>query len=605
MSDHDLLLVRVSAALDGEEPVALPDPLPPGAEAFRRQALELRAAARIQIAVAPPDLVAGILAELDAEAARRSAPRHRNRLAVAAAAVFLAGCLAGATIGGVFDRGVSTAVADLADDVLAAQVAVERLDVDVEISERGWDPAIPIRTFRGRLTYSAPDRLTLELDDTTDHPAGRWPRNDVLVVVDESEAWTVARLGCPIQLRPGCIVEEPLVRHVVDRVPFSSAGATVDGAPLGVALPLDLVVPTGTFVSPGVSADTSMSIDRTGGTVIVSSTVARFESLVGGLLSVGDWRAIHPTDRATVHLDAATMTLRGLTVTAADGVDRDLWARRHGYADEPGSVLIEATFSPRAPGAPTPEPPSAAPVAERSEGFDPSAPADPAPEPAWLPDGFEPYRSGRVVDGVAVGLRSYTDGRAWLVVRATGEWEEPRMFGEIDPLARPVDVPGGGRLYLDPSGMRVGLHAASGGRTVDVEVSGSIGSAALIRVASSLGVVGTALPSGWLQAPSTESLPEGALTSDRALSERVDDGVVTVLVPGPGQSGFTIVQLPGSTLDPPTSPDVVGVVVRGVAGRWDPDRGHLEWVERGWVVSVRSDGLGLAELVAVAGGLHR
>ena len=69
---------------------------------------------------------------------------------------------------------------------------------------------------------------------------------------------------------------------------------------------------------------------------------------------------------------------------------------------------------------------------------------------------------------------------------------------------------------------------------------------------------------------------------------------------GPGDRAFTLTQWRSASLVPPTGGDEMGTEVRGTAGRYSPQRGELEWVESGLAVSLRSDTLGLTDLLDVA-----
>jgi len=56
---------------------------------------------------------------------------------------------------------------------------------------------------------------------------------------------------------------------------------------------------------------------------------------------------------------------------------------------------------------------------------------------------------------------------------------------------------------------------------------------------------------------------------------------------------------------PPASSAIQSEVeVRGVVGRWIPDRNQLEWVEQGVYLSLDAAGLSLADLLAVAASLE-
>jgi hypothetical protein len=304
-----------------------------------------------------------------------------------------------------------------------------------------------------------------------------------------------------------------------------------------------------------------------------------------------------------------------VTVTAAPGEWRRAWAAGHGYLDRPGRAVLELTLSRVALNRPLeadafPPPPPRARVEDA--GFtDRQLTATAAPVPAWLPPGFRPYRAGVTggAPGVTVAVRTWTDGRAWVKVRATGNWPGGRLFGDLGQLVRPAGL-GAGMAYWSEDGSRVAVH----GRGLDLVVTGSVSGADLARVAASLPVAGRPVPAGWAEA-ATSTLPEAAaadpgLRVPRDLrgfappAVRVDGRTVTLAYAGPGSRGFLLVQAPGDRLAPPLDDDPVGVRVRGADGRWSPGRGELEWVEGHRVLTLRSGTLPLEELLTVAASLE-
>jgi len=162
-------------------------------------------------------------------------------------------------------------------------------------------------------------------------------------------------------------------------------------------------------------------------------------------------------------------------------------------------------------------------------------------------------------------------------------------------LVRRLPV-GDGVGYADPAGSVVALHAG----TLDVAVTGSVPLDVLVRVAASLPVVGEAVPTDWPQGDVLDSLPSGALRPDGALTARYEGSDLLVAVPGPGQTSAVLRQRPGTSLGAAGKADVIEVAVRGVAGRYEPRTQTIRWVEDGWVRELRSAGLSLIELVAIA-----
>ena len=73
--------------------------------------------------------------------------------------------------------------------------------------------------------------------------------------------------------------------------------------------------------------------------------------------------------------------------------------------------------------------------------------------------------------GPPVGVRSWSDGRAWLTVRATGAWPGGRLFGDLGLDVRPLDLGTAGVGYASSDGRRIGLHA---GRTVPIDAGGRL-----------------------------------------------------------------------------------------------------------------------------------
>ena len=70
-----------------------------------------------------------------------------------------------------------------------------------------------------------------------------------------------------------------------------------------------------------------------------------------------------------------------------------------------------------------------------------------------------------------------------------------------------------------------------------------------------------------------------------------------------GGGGIRLHEEVADALPPASSATQSGVAVGGTAGRWTPERGQLEWVDDGVYYSLDAPGLGLPELLLLAGSL--
>jgi len=223
-----------------------------------------------------------------------------------------------------------------------------------------------------------------------------------------------------------------------------------------------------------------------------------------------------------------------------------------------------------------------------------------------------PTRSGvqQVPGGPAVAVRAWADGRAWLTVRSTTAWAGHQLFGDLEAPVRRVDLGAAGVAFVGAGGTRVALHADA----IDVVVAGSLPSDVLVAVVRSLGLVGRDVPASWAEAATADlaaaraALPGLLLPHDLAgygpPAFRVDDGGhVVVGQTGPGDTGFVLDEVPGTTLADPTGVDAQEVAVGDGVGRLRPAAGTLELVRGGVRVTVRSATATPAELVAIARSL--
>jgi Putative zinc-finger len=598
---------RISDALDGGLDQAEASVLDahvatcPECRRFRDSALRVRQHLRFEVLTDVPDVEPRVQAAIT-----RSAPRPRLRW-LATAAALIAGIVAGAAFVGMRATGdPDVAAADLSAPVLSAQKRLDSLVAQLRVTERGWHPDVPIRNYTGRIAYQAPESIAIDLVDGTRYPSTAWKPNNVTTVVNQSSDWRSGPAACPRESQPSCTPPAPRVIGTADREPFP------DDAPA----PLDLVVPVRSLAGGG--DQTLLGRRRIAGrsAIGVNVTAAQVEPLLSGLLQTGNWREIYPSDRVELWLDRESFVPLDVKVFPARSAERDRWAAHRGYADSRRAPVLEIALQDvRLDQAPAPDafpaPPPGAGL--RSLGFR-DLPVDqvPVPTPAWLPTEMASYRAGLVdtPNGPAVAVRTWSDGRAWVQVRLTDEWSGNRLFGDLGDAVRQVDAGTAGTAYAGDGGRRIALHGAA----VDVVVTGSLGEDELLRVATSLGVAGEPVPPTWVEA--TSATPDGAA---RALpgvlrparvegfgvpAIRVDGDVATFAYTGAGARGFVLVQTPGTSLAPPVEIDARGVEVRGRTGRYSPDRGELEWVERGVTFSVRSQSLSLGELLRIAAQLE-
>jgi hypothetical protein len=598
----------------------------PGCRHFAGTVRDVRAQLRLEAVDRVPDVGPAVLARLVAEAPAGSprparphpsspgapAPPSRPRVAVAAAVAAVAGLVGGATFVGLDSDPPTPAAADVPERVLAGQADVMAVEARYTVTEPGDGG----RTFDAHLTYRAPEALALRVRETT---AGAPPaeRAEADLVVDGDRWWHAATRQCSPAAGLVRCPREPVrwSRAVTGREPFS------DAAPV----PLELVVPVDAFALAATPAGLGQRTVAGHPAVGVAVTAAQVSGYLEGLSAAVPLRAVHPGDRVELWLDDDRLVPLALVVRAGDDPVRAAWAAAAGRAEAPGDVVlrVEATdVRINEPGTTVPDMPTTEATTTVDAGFRPVSPGEdpvvPVPGPAAPPAGFTAHRAGIVTTpgGPPVGVRSWSDGRAWFTVRATTAWPGGRLFGDLGLDVRPVDLGAAGLGYVSSDGRRIALHAAG----LDVVVAGSLPLDDLLAVAADLGVVGEAVPDDWAEARTArpeeaEAALPGRLTAgaldgfgDPALRVIADDAggvTVTEARSGPGDRAFVLTQRLGTALPPPQGGDEVGVGVRGTVGRARPAEGELAWVEGGVVCTLRGAGLSLGELAAIAERLER
>ena len=586
-----------------------------GCSGFERHAERIRAALRFEAVVAVPDLAPAVLADLGPRAApgrpaagdgggpRRSAPRRRRPLVVAAALAAIAGMAAGVAFVGLGPKPRSPAAADLPDRVLAAQTGIESLDAGFQLVESAvaghhWE-----RRFEGRLIYEAPESLALSLRERGSTEA------DLQLVVHGERWWQSTVRACsPWPDRTGCPdAARRWVRSVRGREPFSESSP----------VPLELVNPVDGF-TPAASTPAGLGTRRIAGrrAVGVAVTAAQMGPFLDGLSIGAHLGAVHPGDPVELWLDDEHLVPLEVTVRAASDPDRTRWASGQGSTDRAGDTVLRFTVTSVAINGPVADDAFATPARMVPDeaidaGFRPGGGPD-GPVPSDLPGGFRPYRSGTITGtgGPTIAVDSWTDGRAWLAVRSTRDWLGGRLFGGLGTSVRTVDLGNAGVAYVSDDGRKVALH----GDGLDVVVSGSVAPDELRAAAAGLGVTGLRVPRSWDES-ATATLAEAADAVPGLLlvpgldgfgppAVRIADGVVIQDYAGAGDRGFTLVQSGIGTLTPPANGNVVGIDVRGTAGRYSAERGQLEWVEGGTTHGLSSHTLTLDELLALARSLE-
>lgn len=605
--------LALDGAIDGRELEQLDSHVASCAScrAFRQSSLRVRQHLRFEVVTAVPDVEAVVLDAIRRPATRRPSTGGQSRPPLrwlAPAAALLAGVVAGAAFVGLrTDRAPdSAAAADLSARVLVAQSRVDALSADLSITERGWHPDVPVRRYTGQLEYRAPESLAITLEDTSRYPSRAWRPNDVTAIVDRDQSWRSGLAACPRETQPSCTPANPRILGASDREPFPDAEPT----------PLDLVVPVTSFAGGGHSVSLGEQTVSGRNALGVEVTVAQADPVLDGILASGNWRELHPTDRVQLWLDRRSLVPLRLDVFAAQSLERDRWAATRGYTDDPSRPILEVRLRRVRVGVADLAEFGVAPagVLEQAQGFHELPPNQvPAPTPGVLPQGMVPYRAGVVEtpNGPRVAVRTWTDGRGWVKVRATEEWVGGRLFGDLELPVREVDLGSAGVAYVGDGGRRIALH----GSAMDVVVTGSVSEHELLEVASTLGVSGEEVPDDWDEA-GTRSPAEAAVALPGLLAPRgidgfsapairvVDGNYVTMSYTGAGAREFVLVEAPGTVLTPPVGADTRGVSIRRTTGRYTPQSGELEWIERGIAVTLRSETLSLGELVQIANHLR-
>ena len=299
---------------------------------------EVRRQLRVEVVGAMPDVAPRVLQAISTTSdAHPRRPRRRMSWRMVPAplvATFVAGALVGAAVMAV-NRPSEVVAADLGARVLEAQRRLETLSADVRIVERGWHPAVPTRTFRGTLRYRAPESIGLQISDETRYPSSRWRANDTDLVITEGRWWSRGPGACPVQLQPGCSLNQPRLRALTRREPFAADSPA----------PLDMVLPARSFSVPTGTTRLRTATVAGRSAIGLRTTVAEVTPILSGLRSVGNWRDLYPGDAVELWLDKDHLVPLELRVRPATDGARRRWAAERGYRDPPGTVMMEVALS--------------------------------------------------------------------------------------------------------------------------------------------------------------------------------------------------------------------------------------------------------------------
>jgi hypothetical protein len=644
--DHDRAERLISERLDGETlsqraVVALERHLETCAEcrAFERGAYRLREAARFEVAPAVPDLVEPIMAAVEAETQRSRIrvvrpmrlPRRRSlmpRLAPAIAAVVV-GLLAGSlVVGGPWrergpDFGSALAAQDVTDGVAGAAASLDAYEARFTIVEHNLSDDVPLRELRMRVWFRAPERFRLDVVDRTDYPTRATPTN-LQLIVNGDRWYSAGPAPCP---SPTCAQRETSVRN---RAPFSSLAPA----------PTDLVLPLVALAEPDSFEVLRMGSALERDAVVVEAPFERVSSLFPFLSIGGDWRPFFANDRVRIWLDPESWFPLRWRVFPAGGPARDQWEQRFGLEDEAARHaifdVVARSVHLSTPAADVFEIPTTRHVENQGAravtldevpqqtGFEPVAP------PSEL-GGLDLYR---VVIPEATGedqtLVTYADGLSFIKLGETRSWDVDAPFGLADVRAEEILLQGGSIAYYEPAtashGRRLSIHAAG----TDMYVETNLPRERLLDVAASLPVTGLVMPDEWRVRETGGALVErvtlveagAAVPFAIALPERLPPGFTLAsveLVEVEGDIGMTLffrdtevdvgagpIRLhleAGRELPPASSARQSAVRLRGLEGRWTPQRSQLEWIEEGVYHSLDAPGLRLEDLVAIAASI--
>lgn len=609
----DAIRIELSARIDDQveatTSVLLDEHLSDCADcrAFEESLHSLRRLMRIQSSHDFPDLTEGIRTRVALERTSRRSDLFGHLRAAGLAAAVTVLLLLGASLprfGGPQD---TANAGEIARGIRAAARALTSYRATFEVVEHNFSRELPIRNFTASVSYQAPERLSLRVDDRTQTTVRSYRPQDYQLIAGPRRWSAVEPSECvPQPVSPCPAKGSPLQTSMVHRQPFDMTALV----PTDMILPLESVASVGDLRLLGESEIG----DRLAYGVEISAAEAG--PLLRSLDPFEVWRPVHPSDRVRIWLDATTWFPLSFEVIAGSSEARFDWAARIGLADEPGEEILQASSSSF-----TELAPSSTPVPSRARStldgrFEETAFAPVAVGPAFTA-GLDPYRAGRTGSGDQVA--AYAKGTSWLRVSA-GKPQRPSIgtLLQSDEVATAV-----GFTYYTPASTMSSRRIDVYGVRVHLRIESNLPRATLLRVAESAQVEGLRQA----QARSADALTRRA--SPSLIRERFPFAAFPSNLP-PGyelagsfmtvQSGLSdtislyyrraeiesspvgirITQVRDFDMLPPTSEDPVVVDIGGNVGRWSIERGELEWVDDGTYRAITAPGYDLELALRIA-----
>lgn len=595
--DCSVVELELSARLDGEvdaETDAWLSSHLEGCERCRRYEADLRRIKRnIALQAAPPvrDVAPAVMARVSRETARARKERRSVIRTGVAAAVITTLVLSGAMLPFRSGRENAAVASEITRAVQGAAAEITSYHARFEITERGWNDAVPERRLVAEVWFEAPERMRMELRDLTTYPGSGWPTNDATLIAGPQRWWLSETASCPADALPGCdVAPEPEVRSLVNRQPFDGSSP----------LPTDLILPLETLAEANglVVAGRELVAGKDAHHVVLQRWQAA--PLIDSLQAAGTWREFSPTARVDLWLDSRTWFPLRFTVRERGGsltVETTMLR-------QPSEIPDETFQAPSSPGA-------------RDGGF-----RDGDGASHLLPSdraGLEAHRSGVTLDGQSI--YTFVDGMRWMKV-VTDDARGPTLATFTSEL---VSLGEGRFAYYSPSNDAPRRAIEILGPADRVRIESNLPREDLLAVARSVPLHGKSFDRLQIEggaitrvdqsqiadlgyATEPAYLPPGFRFSSAFLKTSGDTDQLETYYrrteSGAAMDDIRITQITGVEVLPPSSEDLVAIRSGDLLARWSPLRSELEWLEGDTYRSVGVPGFDLDTAVRIARGMH-